>query len=96
MVQESSDCLLSAPLPLLILLSVLTSYYHDHLRICSFTEPEPSVPYRRQIDDTPQTNFDTPAPDYTAEWQHIYLAANNLFSFIAFLVFAFVAIIDLL
>ncbi|VDD91164.1 unnamed protein product [Enterobius vermicularis] len=46
-------------------------------------------------DSTSQRNLENPGPDYTIEWQHIYIATNNLFSFIAFVVFVFIAIFEI-
>uniref|UniRef100_A0A158R5V5 Neur_chan_LBD domain-containing protein n=1 Tax=Syphacia muris TaxID=451379 RepID=A0A158R5V5_9BILA len=65
-------------------------------RVVCCVDPDPSIPYQRNFDDTPsQRNVDSPGPDYTIEWQHIYIAANNLFSFIAFIVFVFIAILEI-
>uniref|UniRef100_A0A183U5P7 Neur_chan_memb domain-containing protein n=2 Tax=Toxocara canis TaxID=6265 RepID=A0A183U5P7_TOXCA len=59
-------------------------------------EPEPGTSYQRHVDETAQTNFGTPQPDYTMEWRHIYIAANNLFSGVSFTIFVFVAAFDIL
>ncbi|VDK44533.1 unnamed protein product [Anisakis simplex] len=62
-------------------------------------EPEAGVSYQRHIDDqstTPATNYETRQPDYTLEWRHIFIAANNLFSGVSFTVFIFVAAFDIL
>lgn len=61
-----------------------------------FLDPDPSIPYQRDFgDSTSQRNLENPGPDYTIEWQHIYIATNNLFSFIAFVVFVFIAIFEI-
>lgn len=75
---------------------VETSFFNIKKNIKYVLEPEPGTSYQRHVDETPQTNFQTSQPDYTLEWRHIYIAANNLFSGVSFTIFVFVAAFDIL
>ncbi|VDK69793.1 unnamed protein product [Onchocerca ochengi] len=65
-------------------------------RLVCCIEPDPTASYFRHFDDCSQANFENAQPDYTIEWRHIYIAANNLFSAFAFIVFMIVAIFEIL
>ncbi|KAL3119145.1 hypothetical protein niasHT_003928 [Heterodera trifolii] len=78
----------------------------NHFLCC--VEPDPSTNYQRQFDDgfdsvsarggIPQAPNSGPAlqNDYSTEWRHIYIAANNLFSGICFSLFCFVTIFEIM
>ncbi|VDN04908.1 unnamed protein product [Thelazia callipaeda] len=65
-------------------------------RLICCIEPDPAASYIRQLDDDSQPNLDNTQPDYTVEWRHIYIAANNIFSAFALVIFIVFAAFDVL
>lgn len=72
----------------------------NHFLCC--IEPDPATNYQRHLDDsfetasTRQNNGPALQNDYSLEWRHIYIAANNFFSGICFTLFCFVIIFDIM
>uniref|UniRef100_A0AC35GT71 Neurotransmitter-gated ion-channel ligand-binding domain-containing protein n=1 Tax=Panagrolaimus sp. PS1159 TaxID=55785 RepID=A0AC35GT71_9BILA len=72
-------------------------------RFLCCVEPDPTTAYTRYLDDRenggidqPQRSATDPSSDYTTEWRHLYIAANNLLSGINFTIFCFIIFFDIL